>query len=341
LDEHLETVADLASQFGSKFGAGSVARLAGILHDIGKFNPRFQEYLRASFEAEQNGTPPPARGPQHAVYGARYARDHYEPLVIPLLGHHAGMHEIENARQRTEEVEDYAAVLKAASRFLEEHSFAPRLEREPSGVLEFEFLLRMIFSALVDADHLDTERHFNPFAHRQRRSEERGTQKRALLRTFEEDQERRYGTPPETGDPPINKLRCQLYVECVEAATGPQGFYELEAGTGLGKTRSFMSFALRHAIEHDLDRVIVVEPYLSIIEQVSEEYRNIFGAADVLEHHSAIDEDVAYRSRLATQNWDAPLVVTTAVQFFESLFSRRPSKARKLHNVARSVVVLR
>ena len=202
----------------------------------------------------------------------------------------------------------------------------------------------MLFSALVDADFLDTERHFHP----ERVVERTGyTSLAELWRRFEQDQAKLTGQH----DTLLQHARHAIYQACLRAAELPPGWFRLTVPTGGGKTRSGMAFALRHALCHPgaFDRVIVAIPYTSIIEQTAEVYRDIFQGEGVLEHHSAVaDRDerenpVTARhqwSRLASENWDAPVVVSTTVQLFESLFANRPSKTRKLHNLARSVLIL-
>jgi CRISPR-associated endonuclease/helicase Cas3 len=205
-----------------------------------------------------------------------------------------------------------------------------------------EFFLRMAFSALVDADFLDTERHFEPgqAAHRGQ-----GANLNELWQRLETAQREFSGRHHDE----LNDIRHEIYQACLRAADAPPGIFSLTVPTGGGKTRSGMAFALRHALVHALDRVIVAIPYTSIIEQTADVYRGIFGADSVLEHHSAVtpqddpSDPLSYQdvwARLASQNWDAPLVVTTTVQLFESLFANRPSNCRKLHNIARSVIIL-
>lgn len=224
----------------------------------------------------------------------------------------------------------------------------------PDDALQTELFLRMMFSALVDADFLDTEKHFEPDAPRLRGAEYAPVD---LWPMLERDQARIILKARST---PVNTVRREVYEACLEAAEIPQGVFRLSVPTGGGKTRSGLAFALRHALRHDLDRVIFAVPYTSIIEQTAGEYRKIFellGEGAVLEHHSGVRDDrgtdqvrdpreserlheARMRARLATQNWDAPLIVTTTVQLFESLFANRTSRCRKLHNVARSVIVL-
>ena len=200
----------------------------------------------------------------------------------------------------------------------------------------------MVFSALVDADFLDTERHFEPEQAAQRGQ---GASLDKLWEQFETAQ----GTLSGRKQGQLNEIRHEIYQACLRAADNPPGIFSLTVPTGGGKTRSGMAFALRHALVHSFDRVIVAIPYTSIIEQTADVYRGIFGAESVLEHHSAVtvhedsNDPLSYQevwARLASQNWDAPIVVTTTVQLFESLFANRPSACRKLHNIARSVVIL-
>jgi CRISPR-associated endonuclease/helicase Cas3 len=200
----------------------------------------------------------------------------------------------------------------------------------------------MLFSALVDADYLDTELHFDP----QRSSLRTGALPlETLWARFQADQARISGR----SDDVLSRARHEIYEGCLAAADHAPGFFRLTVPTGGGKTRAVMGFGLRHALRHGLRRVVVAVPFISITEQTADVYRGIFGGDSVLEHHSAVGaargdaEDFSERavwSRLAAENWDAPIVVTTAVQLFESLFANSTHQARKLHRLARSVIVL-
>ncbi len=346
LKEHLEAVAALAGRFADKFGAKPLGEYLGLWHDLGKVNPQFQQYLQACHQAQQQGTKPPASPVPHAIHGALYAaKMGFPPLAFPLIGHHAGMPDKVNLQQALQQAtQAHAEVIQQAERWF--HQLKPsqalsellpqRLQNDPYGLA---FYLRMLFSCLVDADYLDTETHFEPIRASQRGS---SLSLQDLWERFEQDQQSLLASADSTL---VNRIRREVYEHCVQSASEAQGFYRLTVPTGGGKTRSALAFALKHALHHQLDRVIVAIPYTSIIDQTAEVYREILGTDAVLEHHSALDperwdEDMLDRQRLLSENWDAPLIVTTTVQLFESLFSNRPTRCRKLHNIARSVIVL-
>jgi CRISPR-associated endonuclease/helicase Cas3 len=327
-----------------------LAHWAGWLHDLGKYRIEFQEYLRGERSRSIET--------QHAVFGAAAARKLGLPLAVTFAinGHHAGLHDLSDLREKTASPDlapqqvadhlvqclrsDYQAGLPTVIR----ETFAPR--RDPQGYAEFgtheEFLVRMLFSCLVDADFLDTERHM--------RGQERSPAAfdPATLFALVDREVNRLGD--RGGDKHLIAVRRSIYDECVAKADGLTGFFSLTTPTGGGKTLASLAFALRHAVRNDLRRVIVVIPFLSIIEQNARIYRRVLGDDVVVEHHSAVarPDSVAGGSEprerssaeLAAENWDAPVVVTTSVQFLESLFARAPSRCRKLHNLARSVVIL-
>lgn len=366
LVSHLKQTASLAKQNADKFGAGELARLAGLWHDVGKFNPAFQKYLKDCHEADLTGKQAPRGGSvPHAVYGAVLAGESVQALAAIIHGHHAGLPnraKYLDALKQDDTLAKYEEILPVARDAVEGLGFdgdaRALFVNPPRDEFQMEVLQRMLFSALVDADFLDTERHFDPNAEKIRGS---GVSTQEMWEVLRKDQASLMAGP-RSGETTVNAVRREVYEYCVEAASSPQGVFRLGVPTGGGKTRSGLAFALRHAVEHDLDRVIVAVPYTSIIEQTADVYRSIFstlGEGAVLEHHSAIrhgvDDEIDLqddpeeaerleqsrtRARLATQNWDAPLVVTTTVQLFESLFANRTSRCRKLHNVANSVIVL-
>lgn len=363
LVSHLKRTAVLAQENAVKFGAGDLTYLAGLWHDIGKFNPDFQDYLRRCDRAKRSGEKPPPKGVPHAVYGAVLATESMQPLTPIIYGHHAGLPQRARLQgvvaEENEEVREVYEQLMPVARewvsgLLYEGDMKTLIPDPPKDPLQMELFLRMVFSALVDADFLDTETHFDPNVSRLRGAE---LMPADLWSVLERDQERLISEADHT---PVNAVRQEVYEACLRAAELPRGVFRLSVPTGGGKTRSGLAFALRHAIKHDLDRVIYAIPYTSIIDQTAGEFRKIFkdlSDVNVLEHHSGVrderDTDRArdpeeaeklhearMRVRLATQNWDAPLVVTTTVQLFESLFANRTSRCRKLHNVSRSVILL-
>jgi CRISPR-associated endonuclease/helicase Cas3 len=343
LMDHLSGVAKRARQFGDKFGAGGWAELAGWWHDLGKINPRFQAYLKHCY-IDPKGS---HKGPPHAIVGALWAiRAGADGLGLLLAGHHGGIPNLSEFKTvrlpRAQGDEEVSATLEK----VEGMSLPTGVSLLPLGITtryESELFLRMVFSALVDADFLDTEDHMKPEIGAQRGNEQTIE---GLWKNLQGAQTAISGIKRDT----LNSARHEIYQACVQSADSSQGFYRLTVPTGGGKTRSGMAFALKHALKHGLDRVIVAIPYTSIIDQNALEYRKIFGDEAVLEHHSTVDwlgeedgeEDCEAhtRKRLASENWDAPIIVTTTVQLFESLFSNRASACRKLHNVARSVLIL-
>ncbi len=347
LVEHLRQVAERASLSASAFGAGEIARYLGLWHDLGKFHPVFQRYL-IDCEAQHRG-----HGPDHKAAGAHLAAEHLGPGAMLIQGHHGGLRDrIGFETWLADKIGNTATneALKLARLAMPGLEPAERLTLPAFGQEDTragELFLRFLFSALVDADFLDTEAHFNPDRVLRRVSP---VPMAELWERFQRDQESLTGCTTNH----VWQVRHDVYQACLTAAEGSQGLYRLTVPTGGGKTRSAMAFALRHALRHNLDRVVVAVPFISITEQTADVYRGIFedGKADepvVLEHHSAAyladaEEGDSGRAnvfaRLAAENWDARVVVTTTVQIFESLFSNQVGRTRKLHNLARAVVIL-
>ena len=354
LQKHLQGVCQRAGRFAEAFGAPNLSKALAYLHDLGKARAAFQDYLNAVASGKR------VAGEPHAIWGAVVAylalrkREGWEALALPVMGHHAGLPERGEASSKLEEalreqkgaLEEVLTALKSMGQMatLQDHlqKALEELQAKVQGdPYRLEFLIRMAFSTLVDADYLDTEAHFSPETARLR---QRTYRLEELWNAFQRDQEALLqGASPS----PVNEVRREVYQACLQAAELPPGLFRLTVPTGGGKTRSGLAFALKHALTHGLQRIVVAIPYTSIIDQTAEVYRGILGEEAVLEHHSAYEPplgeeqgEAVLRQRLATENWDAPLVVTTTVQLFESLFANHPSKMRKIHRLARSVILL-
>lgn len=346
LANHLRNVADLAAEFARPLGLEQEARLAGLLHDLGKYAQRFQQRLN---DPSIHGINHWAAGAVHSTGLVPYAVD----------GHHTGLPEAGNlAQTRAHKARPYLwqkltgcseSLAELLARFTADGLCLPEPPpKPPTDHFANALRTRLLFSCLVDADFLDTERHFDPQVPSHRvvpalQAEHALTRLRSHL-------------DAKPSDGPVNRLRQHLLADCLTAAEKPPGLFSLTAPTGSGKTLSSLAFALKHAATHGHRRIIVVIPYTSIIEQTARVYRDIleptFGPDCILEHHSAVaprertedkgkdaEDERLRRARLAAENWASPLVVTTSVQFFESLFAHKPSDCRKLHNIAGSVVI--
>lgn len=348
LREHLLQVAELAAQFAKPFRAQSLAYILGLFHDLGKINQKFQAYLRACGRGKRCSIEP------HAIWGAafsvRYLRCYLPELMLPVHGHHAGLPDRGQAFLECDQfLAERRDAIEAMRDYIRRLGPLPQLRlAQNKNNTRREFFIRMLFSTLVDADYLDTEKHFA----RERAALRNGwLSLEELWRRLQESQVALLERVQNEGkaNTPVNRARWEVYQACLQAASKPPGIFRLTVPTGGGKTRSGLAFALKHACEHGLRRVIVAVPYTSIVDQTAEEYEHIFGKKEwaFLEHHSAFEPPEgeeqgvdAQKRRLATENWDAPLILTTTVQLFESLFSDRPGKVRKLHRLAQSVLFL-
>jgi CRISPR-associated endonuclease/helicase Cas3 len=350
LADHLRNVADLAAGFAAPFGAGDWARLAGQWHDLGKYSAEFQAYLRAAggTETHLEERPEVSAKIDHSTAGAQHAARElklFGPLLAYLIaGHHAGFPNGQDAttaclEERLRKIIPSYAAAPTALLALPASPPRPPGHALTSGYA-LGFLLRLTFSALVDADWLDTEAFMSPA-----KSSIRSRQPQpsiAALRDCLDAHLARFGAP----HTPVQCERADVLAACRLAALHAPGLFSLTVPTGGGKTLSSLAFALDHALCHGFDRVIYVLPFTSIIEQNAAVFREAFaplGPDVVVEHHSNLDPDAAHHteaSRLATENWDARLIVTTNVQFFESLHAAKPSGCRKLHRLARSVIIL-
>lgn len=367
LNEHLCNVADLASRFAAAFGYENWGRTLGLFHDAGKINPAFQRRLFGSKEPVDHGAP-----------GAKAALSRYISalgdangclLAFPIAGHHGGMpnglksgdgERTPLGRRLSEDgVED---VVRAFLDYAEctGITFPDSSELEPMpleklalsgdiataqtrGIFSASVFSRMLFSCLVDADYIDTERYMAPDVAAARGNVSKCQSIAELSNLLDRHMD---GIMASAVQSMVNKTRAEVLEECRAAARGRRGIYTLTVPTGGGKTLFSLSFAFRHAAANGMDRVIYAIPYTSIVEQTARVFREVLGDVNVLEHHSNYDFDLIeddeerLAARLAVQNWDAPLIVTTNVQLFESLFSNKPGKCRKLHNIANSVIVL-
>jgi len=343
LQEHLQETAKLAAGFAQEFGAAEWAYLAGLWHDVGKFSEEFQAYLKSQGEACAESQPGRV---DHSSAGAQYAVENI-PIIGHLLsyaiaGHHAG-----HLDGRSEDACQEKRLQKPPPDW--KHGLGELPQRDMPQQLPYflrralgehdafavAFFARMLFSCLVDADFLDTERAMNPEQAAERPSFPIiGKLAPGFFQSLEklEKEESGHG---------INDRRHQIRLDCEQKADSTPGFFSLTVPTGGGKTLSSMAFALRHALRHDLRRVIYVAPFTTIIEQNADVFQKHLGKDVVLEHQCNLDpEKETKAARLASENWDAPIIVTTSVQFYESLFAAKPSRCRKLHRIARSVIIL-
>lgn len=360
LADHLAAVGSLAREFAAPFGCSEITQVMGWLHDIGKASLAYQTYIRKPREA---GGP---KGPDHSSAGAQeavraYGRELGRLMAFGIAGHHAGLmdgsgYDGSNLDDRlTKAVEDYdgwrdhVGVLPIAETLAGELKRLGRNGIDPAFTASF--LVRMLFSCLVDADFLETER-FYALSRGEARPKRGG-----IIRAEHQEKLRAFLAKHRRDDTRVNKLRSVILDYANAKAAMPPGLFTLTVPTGGGKTLTSLSFAMEHAMAHDLRRIIYVIPFTSIIEQTASVFRDEVELGEaVLEHHSSFDwerqapasdndsegEGAAGHAKLRrdAENWDAPIVVTTAVQFFESLFAARTSKARKLHNLAKSVIIL-
>ncbi len=352
LEEHLQKVAKKANESATYFKVETPAFWIGLWHDLGKANPAFQKYLKDADQGISSESVPHAFGGAALIYTLLWQQqrcDSWKDLALAIAGHHAGLHAVGVLAQRLEAyVAEHRTLLRELLSFAKQLPTPGVWQLPKLTALEREMFIRFTFSALVDADYLDTESHFSPEISRVRIVALDACE---LWRRFEKNQcdllEQAKSRPG--ANAVLMAARKDIYEACLSAAQAAPGFFRLTVPTGGGKTRSSLAFAIQHILANDskLRRVIVAIPYTSIIDQTVREYRRILGHDVVLEHHSqvSIPEDESQneenvRLRLASENWDASVIVTTNVQLFESLLSNRPGKVRKLHNIAGSVIIL-
>lgn len=365
LKDHLLGSAKRAAEVGSEFDFGHAAHLSALMHDLGKYNPAFQKRLLGAKETVDHST----AGAQEVLNLVRTKsdRDMAQLISFGIAGHHAGLPDwgqgdaytaqstLSNRLNKQIVTDDHwkSEIAPSAQNLLLQ-TFNWEQNKEQAA-FQSAFLGRMIFSCLVDGDHRDTEAFFDGI--NERNSPRDWQQLRDALPELKvrfDAHLASLSTPKfDTAPSKLHKLRQTILSEVRAKAGLSKGFFTLTVPTGGGKTLASLGFALDHAQHHGLRRIIYVAPFTSIIDQTAKVFREVLGAeAVVLEHHSALDfekaeDEVAFREkddeaklRLAIDDWAAPVIVTTSVQFFESLFANRPSKCRKLHAIANSVIII-
>jgi len=342
LAAHLIGVAEIMEKFAPNEMLRKVFRTTGLIHDIGKYQNEFQRYIK---EGGVRGSVP------HANIGAAYCRVlKQQEAAFVVDGHHKGIPDLAELQTDIASFKNREKELKEISErflseiFIEESELTLKNSLGLEGTKR-EFIIRYLFSALTDADWIDTEKHFNKTQAESRICKPLDTL--YLIGKIEKEIDQK------DKESPINKLRNEVRKYAISRATGNVGFYSMNLPTGLGKTLASVSWALHHARQNNLRRIIIVLPFISIIDQTASDLKKIFGEEWVLEHHSSYTDNkesddkiknetvqgIDYTKRLAAENWDFPVIVTTSVQFFESLFANKPSKCRKVHNIAQSVVI--
>ncbi|MCP3873914.1 MAG: CRISPR-associated helicase Cas3' [Desulfobacteraceae bacterium] len=333
IEDHLKGVAYLSEQFGKEFSSDKFAKISGCFHDLGKYSQEFQNRLINNGEKVD-----------HATAGAQFIYERYghqfgKLMSYVIAGHHSGLpngnenetSDLKNRLKKT--VCEYRTNIDTKYEQLEiTNEDFPFKNLDIVDGFDLSFFIRMVFSCVVDADFLDTER----FMDTEKSENRKGYLPLNKLREKLDSHLRKLVDKKKN----INIIRNRILQNCLTAADSKRGCFSLTVPTGGGKTFSSLAFALKHAIKNNQRRIIYVIPYTNIIEQNAEVMRSILGDDAVIEHHSNIDPSKEhYRSKLASENWDAPIIVTTNVQFFESLFAYRGSRCRKLHNIANSIVI--
>jgi len=341
IKKHLECTANKAKDFGNSFDNGDYAYICGLLHDIGKYSTDFQNKIINSSNARVD----------HSTAGAieinRKVDLFGKLLAYCIAGHHGGLPDggnksdtatevtLNGRLKRAKQLPDYSYFEKEINIVDFLSGKVPNIRPLNKGGFSLSFYIRMIYSCLVDSDFLDTELFMSI---------------NKVDRSVNYDYKlfnkklNRYIAKFKNKEREINKKRAEILNDCIEKSTNEKGLFTLTVPTGGGKTISSLAFAINHVLEHGMDRIIYVIPYTSIIEQTGKIFKDILGQANVLEHHSNFDfkneEDLIFHKlKLSSENWDIPIVVTTNVQFFESLFANKSSRCRKLHNITNSVII--
>lgn len=331
-EEHSLGVANLAKEFASEFGMGEWGYVIGMLHDKGKEKLDFQNYIRKVNGIEADSY----NDKTHAYIGALLAKElfpKYFPLMsFPIDGHHGGLcnyNDLDKGKVIPNEINREVEV--PCPQMPKFKSLNPR---------DFNHLVRMIYSCLVDADFLDTEAFMN---HEKAQLRQQPKRLEDLLPLLENHLSKLFAGAPLSK---VNEIRAKVQMRCREASEDAPGVHSLTVPTGGGKTLSSLLWAILHAVRHNKKRIIIAIPYTSIISQTAKVLKEIFGDENVLEHHSNLvfeegkDRDAIASQKLASENWDAPIIVTTNVRLFESMYSNKPSVCRRLHNICNSVIIL-
>ena len=342
MQEHSTGVGKFMRDFALSESFADLYEFCGLIHDIGKYSDEFQKYILGEGQEKV----------RHSIYGALYAWEKgFVEIALPVFGHHSGLPNCQEMalKIKIEQLEGsmYDSIFEVWQSDINQKMKIPErnalFNPDPSNILPCELITRLIFSSLVDADSLDTERHFyaNRFNSRHYSSFDTEAMLSMLkVRLDALEKNTRRATP-------INILRRNVRLYAESKANMAQGFFSLSLPTGLGKTLCSINWALHHASHHkNIRRIIIVLPFISIIDQTAKELKEIFKDGDyVLEHHSNViyeedDKDETFDvKQLATENWDYPIIVTTSVQFFESLFGNGRSQCRKLHNIQDSIII--
>ena len=349
LSDHLIGTGEMAAQFGAAFGVEKAARLAGLLHDLGKYSGAFQGRLQGDTTRVDHST----AGAIEIKKRAKAAGDApiAELIAFAIAGHHAGLADRsgqaslgERLKRPVESLDPVweTEITPDATGLMP--AFCWHRDQQQAA-FQFGFLGRMLFSCLVDADYRDTESYYATL-----KGDKPAREWPALTELIDElivkfdSHMAKLQANALPGE--VNDLRRDVLTHVRQGADAPLGLFTLTVPTGGGKTLTSLGFALDHARRHDLNRIIYAIPFTSIIDQTASSFAEILGDEYILEHHSALDEEKLSKRQqhdklnLAMEDWAAPLIVTTNVQLFESLFSNRPARCRKLHNIARSVIVL-
>lgn len=333
--EHLEGTAQRAGDFAEKFGKREWGYCCGKLHDIGKYSKEFQKKIQENTNDRVD----------HATAGAQVCKElggYYPILSYCIAGHHAGLPDYGNTAISSslcgrwkKRICDYQAY--------EDEIEIPKLDTDPiifkkDRNMDFALgtFIRMLYSCLVDADFLDTEAFMKNGETGRNSGESMEILQNKLINYVSE-------WLKNTDTDTINGRRTEILNHCIKEGKQPEGIFRLTVPTGGGKTIASLAFAMEHAVKYQKDRIIYVIPYTSIIEQNAQIFREILGEENVLENHCNVEYEGSEEFKpmqLASENWDKPVIVTTNVQFFESLFANKSSKCRKIHNIANSVIIL-